>query len=383
MRAVLMLLLVAGCGAPEAAAPHEAPAHVDHPEDEADLPVVHLSPEAMQRLAIETGTVEQVSVAATRLVGGEVVVPPGRVVMVNAPIAGTLRVADGVTLMPGTRVERGALLLRLVPLAPVDRDVRARAEREVEAARAQLELTEARVARMELLMAERAASQRLLDEAIAARDVARADLTQAETRAHTLRSTPLSADVSMSIEAPETGIIRALSALRGQSVAPGAPILEIVAVDALEVRVPVYSGDLSRLDPEGSARIEGLGGGAAFVATPVAAPPTADTLGGTVDRYFALETAASFSLGERVLVTLPLTESEDARAVPHGAVVYDAEGGAWVYLCAGEGAFRRVRIDPVRVTGEHMVIHAGPPLGACVVSVGAAEIFGSEFPPGH
>lgn len=376
-----LALLLVGCGASESGGAHaDPPAHVEHPEPESDLAVVHLSQDAMRRLAIETGAVGEADVRATRLVGGEVIVPPGRIVAVTAPVAGTIRTS----LMPGARVSRGDILLRLVPIAPVDRDVRARADREVSATRAQAEMAEARVTRVESLMAERAGSQRLLDEAIAARDIARADVAQAEARARTTRSTPLLADVSMTVRAPGDGLVRALSAVSGQAVAAGAAILEIVEVDALQVRVPVYSGDLGRLDPEASASVERLSGHEAPVsASPVAAPPTADVLGGTVDRYFALDPTAVFSLGERVVVQLALREEATARVVPHGSVVYDAQGGAWVYACEGENAFRRMRIDPVRVSGDQMVISSGPPVGTCVASVGAAEIFGSEFPPGH
>lgn len=381
--ALSLFLFACGAADPGGSGHAEAPAHVENAQPESDLPVVHLTPDAIRRLAITTGTVETANVGSTRLVGGEIVVPPGRIVAVTAAVAGTIRVADSTTLTPGTHVASGDVLLRLVPIAPVDRDIRARADREVSAARAQLEMAEARVVRVEQLMAERAGSQRMVDEAVAARDVSRADLAQAEARGRTTRSTPLLADVAMTVRAPEDGLIRTLSAVNGQTVAPGAPIVEIVAVDALQVRVPVYSGDLGRLDPAADARVSRLSGTDAVQATPVAAPPTADVLGGTVDRYFALDPAASFSLGERVLVQLPLREPATARVVPHGSVVYDAEGGAWVYVCAGDTAFRRVRVDPVRVVGDQMIVAAGPAVGTCVAAVGAAEIFGSEFPPGH
>lgn len=379
-RALAAVLLIA-CADPPAP-PATPPAHVEHPVAEGELPVVHLTPEAERRLALALEEVAEVELPGRRLVGGEVVVPPGMVITVTAPVAGTVRGA-GASLTPGTHVAAGDLLARLVPVAPVDRDVRARADREVSAARAQLDVAEVRVARLERLVAERAGSQRLLDEAIAAREVARADLAQAEARAETIRRAPLASDVSMPVRAPEDGVIRALSAADGQTLAAGAPILEIVAVEGLMVRVPVFSADLARVDPAAAAQVETLGGAESFEASPALAPPTADAAAGTVDRYYTLPAGAALSLGERVLVRLALREPTRGLRVPAGAVVYDAQGGAWVYVAAGEHAYRRTRIDVVRAVAGGVAFGAGPALGTSVVAVGAADLFGTEFPPGH
>lgn len=383
-RSAMTALVLTACGAPEAAeAPHEPPAHVEHAVPESEITIVRFSADAMRRLALETAVVETSAVPAVRLVGGEVIVPPGRTTSVTAPVGGLLRATD-VSIAPGTAVRRGDALLRLVPLAPVDRDVRARADREVAVATAQLEATEARLARMQQLIAERAGSQRTLEEATAARDVARADVEQAQARAQTTRDTPLLADIAMTVRAPEDGVVRVLSAVPGQAVAPGAPLLEIVAVDALQVRLPIQSGDLARIDPEATARVRPLGAEATSIdATPVAGPPTADPLAGAVDRYYALAPGAVLVPGERVIVELPLRSQVEARVLPYSALVYDAQGTAWVYGCAGENAFRRERIDPIRRSGDQLVFARGPALGACVLSTGASEVFGSEFEPGH
>jgi cobalt-zinc-cadmium efflux system membrane fusion protein len=384
LECLALALATAGCGARggDAAAP-SPPSHVEHPEPEADLAVLHLDSHAVSRLAIETAPVEEIEAHASRLVGGEVIAPPGRVVMVTAPIAGAVRLPEDGAIHPGAHVSRGQTLLRLVPLAPVDRDIRARAEREASAARAQLEAAEARVGRVEALMAERAASQRLLDEAVAARDVARADATQADARARVTRTSPLLSDVSMTVQAPEDGVVRALSALDRQSVAAGAAIMEIVPADALEVRVPVASTDLARLDPAAPALVEASREGPFYPAAPALAPLTSDVVTGTVDRYFALASAPALVLGQRVVVRLPLRGAERARAVPAGAIVYDAHGGAWVYVAESETAFRRTRVDPLRIERDRALLAAGPSVGTRVVSVGAAELFGAEFPPGH
>ncbi|MCB9593608.1 MAG: efflux RND transporter periplasmic adaptor subunit [Sandaracinaceae bacterium] len=382
---LLALALVTACGAPPEGSHEEAPASVESPIPESDLPVVHLTERAVERLALETGTVSRVAVPAVRRVGGEVIIPPGRVLTVSAPVAGVVRAAADIT--PGAAVHEGQELLRLVPLAPVDRDTRARASREVEVARATLAAAEARLTRTEALAAERAGSRRAIEEATAARDTARADVDVAQARARAMRSAPLLSDVSMTVGSPVDGIVRAVSVGTGQAVAASAPLLEIVAVANLWVRVPVGSGDVHRVDGERDADVVSLDATSEVAPSRgrvVAGPPTAAPLAGTVDRYYALDaSSAAFQPGERVLVSLPLRSEEDARGVPLGAVVYDTAGSAWVYTCEGERSFRRARVDVARRHGELAIFERGPPVDTCVVSVGAAEVFGAEFEPGH
>ena len=343
--------------------------------------MVRLSPEAISRLHLETTTVREGAVPRTRLVGGEVVVPPGRTLTITAAVAGEVHfVAEPPT--PGSAVQRGRGLLRLTAIAPADRDTRARVAREVSAAEANLEALELRVTRNQTLVEERAGSTRALEEAVAARDVAHADLAASRARATTLSRAPLLSDVAMLVRAPGDGVIRVLSVGEGQTVAAGAPLFEIVSVEALQVRVPVYSGDLGRVDPQGLARVRRNGEERVVDARFVHGPPTAEPERGTVDRYLGLASDAGLVPGERVLVELPFLEPSNSLVLPASAVVLDAWGGAWVYLCDGE-RFTRTRVDPSRRAGEDMVLAHGPSVGACVVSVGAVELFGAEFPPGH
>jgi membrane fusion protein, heavy metal efflux system len=384
---VVAQLCSVACSPPDR--PHAtsaAPVVVERPISERELSVVRFTPAAARRLALSRGRVEEVSIAAVRLAGGEVIVPPGRTLSVTAPVSGELqRASKHGAIFPGAVVKSGDVLLTLVPYAPVDRDVRARADRELSASAAQLAAAEARVARLSQLGAERSVSRRVYEEAVAGRDILRADVRAAETRTGAMRTAPLLADVALTIRAPGDGVVRALSAQPGQAVSAGAPLLELVQVDALQVRVAVYSGDLGRLEPTATARVRALSARSTlgFDALPVAGPPTAAPERTTVDRYFALAAGAPFQPGERVLVELALALEHDARTVPRASVIYDASGSAWVYACVGDDAYQRARIDPLRLAGERVVFERGPLPGTCLASVGAAEIFGSEFEPGH
>lgn len=379
---ILLLWVMCGCGRSAAPAASTHPSEVAHPVAESELPTVQLSAEAIARLHLETTSVRENTTAQARLVGGEVVVPPGRTIAVTSPVAGEVHFMQSASLLPGTAVLRGAGLLRVMAIAPTDRDTRARVAREVIAAEANLEALTLRVARNQSLVDERAGAPRILEEAIAARDVAEADLAAARARAATLSRHPLLSDIAMVVRAPSNGLIRSRMVGDGQSVAAGAPLFEIADVDALEVRVPVYSGDLRRLDESAFAQVHRNGDARMVQARFAHGPPTAEPDRGTVDRYLELPADAGFEPGERILVELPLRDVSVTLLVPAAAIVLDAWGGAWVYRCDA-ARFTRARVDPLRRAGEDMVIAHGPPLGACVVSVGAAELFGAEFPPGH
>jgi multidrug efflux pump subunit AcrA (membrane-fusion protein) len=80
-----------------------------------------------------------------------------------------------------------------------------------------------------------------------------------------------------------------------------------------------------------------------------------------------------------VTVAVPLASSEQALVVPISAVVYDVEGGTWVYGVVGPHVYSRMRIEVRHVTGGLAVLARGPAPGTRVVSAGVAELFGTEF----
>ncbi len=89
-------------------------------------PTITLTPEAETRLRLKTVPVEAKDVARTRSVGGEVVVPPGRTILVSSPIAGTLYAPKTGLPSPGMPVKKGQIIFNLVPLLSSEgpRDVR-------------------------------------------------------------------------------------------------------------------------------------------------------------------------------------------------------------------------------------------------------------------
>jgi len=123
----------------------------------------------------------------------------------------------------------------------------------------------------------------------------------------------------------------------------------------------------------------------------MAGPPSADPATATSDIFYALQSPVVHALqsaggtvrpGERVSVLLPLTGSEQSLVVPTAAVVYDLNGGAWVYEATGATKFVRRRIEIRSQTGDRTLVTRGIEAGTKVVTAGAAELFGTEFGAG-
>lgn len=124
---------------------------------EAQLASLRLTRDAVNRLGIQSVLLDSASVAPTRTVGGEIVVPPGRALMVTAPMAGTIyALAAGELPVGGARVTAGQPLARLVTLPPDP----ARTQQDVEMTQARLEQAQREADRIALLYKDRLVSTR-------------------------------------------------------------------------------------------------------------------------------------------------------------------------------------------------------------------------------
>jgi hypothetical protein len=70
-------------------------------------------------------------------------------------------------------------------------------------------------------------------------------------------------------------------------------------------------------------------------------------------------------------------------ALPYAAVLYDAHGGTWTYTRPEPQVFLRQEIAVEYIEADEAFLSAGPSVGTAVVTVGAAELFGTEFDVGH
>ena len=79
-------------------------------------------------------------------------------------------------------------------------------------------------------------------------------------------------------------------------------------------------------------------------------------------------------------VQQPATTGQPAREViPYSAVVYDHDGSTWTYVSTAADTYQRKPITVTEIDGSAALLSAGPPTGTQVVTVGAAELLGTEY----
>lgn len=382
MRIVLAAALAAACSNPPAdTAKPAAAAKVQGAKPEAELSTVTLTAESEKHLALQTAKVSMDTVTPSRTVGGEALVPPGNSVVVTAPVAGTLAGSMAVAA-PGSTVAKNDVLFSLLPLQSSDRDVAAEATRQVKEAEAHLVETRTRLTRLEQLLKDGAASQRAVEEARTAQEIAQAAYDSAKQKLETSTRLPVGAKGDLAVRAPFTGVITALRAAPGQSVAAGAPLAEMAQAGSMWLRVPVYAGDLAAIDASKPAMFSALGQDPKTPwrsARRVTGPPAADASAASVDLFYAAEGGAPLRPGERVSVRLSLKGSDRALVVPQSAVVYDVAGGAWVYELKAAHVYARKRIELGGAAGSSLIVRRGIAEGVTIVTVGAAELWSTEF----
>lgn len=382
VRAVWWLVpmtVACGGGDPAPPAPKPAPATVQQPRTEAELTTVTLTPDAVKRLGVETAEARVEKVSDVRTLGGEIVVPEGRLMAVTAPVAGTLAAVGDARA--GSRVTRGQVLFTLVPLVAAERNQAIEVERAAAEAQAREQEARQRLDRLQQLLKDGAASQRSVEEARAGHAVAAAALEAARGRLAVAARNSVGAQGEISIVAPLDGVLQTVTAAQGQTVAASAPLFQVAQVDTLWVRVPVYSGDISAIDAAQPVVVSSLRtSGPARRARRVTAPPSADPAAASVDFFFELSPdGMPFRPGERVVVQLPLVGAADGLVVPDSALVYDIHGQQWVYEDRGENRYARRRVEVARHAGDRAIVSRGLTPGTRVVTVAAAELFGVEF----
>jgi cobalt-zinc-cadmium efflux system membrane fusion protein len=402
-------MILAGCqpSQPPVSKVAASPAKTTHPVAESGLNTIELTEEAVKRLGLQTAAAETRTMVRTRPYGADVVLPTGASVIVSAPLAGTLKPADGPGLFQvGQRIPEGTALLKLLPLLSPERAVLTPAERirlaeaknalaqsqidaegQVQQATVQMDAAQVALARAEKLLKDMAGSARAVDEAKAQLQITEKAYAAAKTRKQQIDSVTFDEAAgtleSIPIPSPLTGIIRTTLVRPGEMVAAAAPLFEVVQDDMLWVKVPVYVGELDELDPTRTARLSILNGRHSetdLFAKPAELPPTAVPLAAAVDLYFELPNPdRKYQPGQKISAHLTLKGEARQVAVPWSAIYHDIYGGQWVYEQTSDRHFVRRRVEVGWVDGEWAAVTRGLQPGVKVVTAGAAEIAGTEF----
>lgn len=119
-------------------------------------------------------------------------------------------------------------------------------------------------------------------------------------------------------------------------------------------------------------------GGTAAPEPPKAEPGTVEHVDG-VDRVVLTDAAVH----RLAITTEPVREAQVAgatrRVIPYAAVLYDANGDTWTYTNPEPLVYVRQRVTVESIQGGQVVLTGGPAPGTAVVTVGAPELYGTEF----
>jgi hypothetical protein len=116
----------------------------------------------------------------------------------------------------------------------------------------------------------------------------------------------------------------------------------------------------------------------------LAEPAKVEQVEGSEVSRLTLTTKAAERLGIQTKPVLAGTVAGKQRSViPYGAILYDANGDTWVYVSSEPLTYVRERVTVDYIEGDQAVLGDGPPEGSAVVTVGAAELYGTETGVGH
>lgn len=114
------------------------------------------------------------------------------------------------------------------------------------------------------------------------------------------------------------------------------------------------------------------------------APARVEKIAGSDISRVILTQKATERLG---IVTAAVTEAQvnnaQRKVVPYGALLYDAKGETWVFTNPEPLVYVRAPVKVDTIQGDRVVLSEGPAAGTAVVTVGAAELIGTEFGVGH
>ncbi len=219
-------------------------------------------------------------------------------------------ILTGYDVTPGAAVQTGQALAELAP-DPIEVANLQKAENAVAAAKAARD-------HVAFLLSTRLATSA---------DLATADQTLRDSEAvlEALRTT--GAGQNITLRAPFTGLVTALSASPGSSLPVGTVLLKLAPANALLAQTGLEQSEAALLQPGASARLTLLNGGGTVPARVVSVAGVLDPQTGLVD--VTLRPQALVTLGAPTAVTIDAGQL-DGFPVPNSAVLRDDQG-AYVY----------------------------------------------------
>lgn len=314
--------------------------------------------------------------------------------LVSAPVLATM---ERITLQPGDSVQAGDVIARLLPLEPPMLDVRVReqslarvagasaarkqAHAEAQRAAAALEFAERELQREQTLAQRGATTEQAIEQAALQRQTLASALQSAQfaenVAAHELQMAQLAVqrpaaqtgEAPIVVRAPVSAQVLKVLQQSAGVVQPGAPLIELGDLAALELVADVLSSDAAQIDKGAHAFVERWGGPQTLAAHVRSVEPSAFTrvsaLGVEEQRVHVVldldaPRAAWAALGDgyRVLVKIVTWQTGSALTVPASALF--RHGDAWAAFAVGEdGRARRVTLQTGHANAERFELLAG------------------------
>lgn len=312
---------------------------------------------------------------------GELQPVAGQAAEISAPVAGRIASADTVPSI-GMQVKKGGLLVRLQPTGSVATTDAASIELEVQRARAELELARKEEARAGELLAARAIPEKQVDAAKTQVRLGEARLQAAEQQRalfSSVQSGSANTGRTFDLRSPIDGVVAFARVTPGAVVEAGARLLSVVNTERLWLQANVYEMDAAKVHNASGASFEVAGIDQELVVDAtngrrVAIGAVVDPLTRTVPVIFELARPdPRLKPGMFAKVTVFTGETLRGVAIPESAIV-DESGKPTVFVLEGGESFfkRQVKLG-IRSRGFAQVL-SGVKEGERVVSRGAYDI---------
>lgn len=364
--------------------PAPAPARIER--NGAGETVLTLDRETRERAGIREETLTAAEADPEVMAYGRLQEDPAAVFVLRAPVAGTLREAEGRSWPAvGDTVADGAVAGLVEPrLTPAERT--AMTER-LAAARAEAASAQAAVAAAKAAY-ERARTLHADNQNVSTRAVQEAEARLLSEQARAAGAAETVGLLGAAVAGPATtplrlsrgGQVVEVLAQPGEAVEGGQPLLRVVRFEKLLARVEAPAGE-PVLPGAATARVVVLGHeGQPLAAERVAVGAAIEP--GTPGQTFLFRVhAGSLPLRPGMAVTAYLRAPGPRRQgviVPRSGVVH-AEGKFWVYVRASEGALARRAVTLERELGRGWFVTAGLRPGDRVVAEGAQALLSEEY----
>ncbi|MDF1660771.1 MAG: efflux RND transporter periplasmic adaptor subunit [Planctomycetota bacterium] len=395
----LSLLTLPACDRANAKSPKGSKttkaATVKNAVKESALTILTITSQAEARLGVKTKFVENKKIQRLQNFGGQTAAPPDAEVMITAPISGRVKLIADPLLQD---MKSGDLLYQLYPSIQPEQfinrpseevqwsDALASVKASLNEIAAQITAAKITLARAETLQKNRVGSIRALEDAKAALALIQAREQTALARLKVLKrglgqQAILFSKTPLSIQAPLSGTITKKHVRDGQLVSAGSPLFTVLDSKKLWVQIPVYVGEMDQFDltPPLSLR-ESERASKIYKIARIQGLPLANANANTVTLFFELDNKTkTFRPNQRVWIELPVKEQALYQTIPYSAILYDMNGGSWVYHKTKSNTYVRRRVEVLFKHKDLAVLGRGLRPGMEIVVVAAPELFGSEF----